>query len=313
MDKHWFYAELLSYSILLEVSGYPKPGNVHRTKNLPGLVFEDFLYTGISSVKWFRKGIIRGLRGYSKIVFGDIIYGIVHDTISYRGVNTCLGSSLLLAPISIGIGRCIGKRIENIKCYIEEALKALKNTTVYDSIYFYRAVRLAKPSYIRKNDDTGEYVNVWDKSFRSKLIARNQRLHDILEYSAGRDIVADEVVNGYPRSIDGKMFFQERFSEHKDWNRGVVETYLYLLSKHKDTTITRTHGENTAYKIMVKARETLKTVLAEKNDWMKPVIELDIYLRKQNINPGSIADIVVSTIAFILLNKNFPYTPKHGK
>lgn len=313
MEKHWFYAELLSYSILLEVSGYPKPGNVHRTRNLPGLVFEDFLYTGVASVKWFKKGIIRGLRGYSRIVFGDIIYGIVHDTISYRGVNTCLGSSLLLAPISIGIGKCLGKQVEDIKCYIEEALNALKNTTVYDSIYFYRAVRLAKPSYIRKTDDTGEYVNVWDRGFRSKLIARNQRLHDILKYSASRDIVADEVVNGYPRSLDGKMFFQARINAHKDWNRGVVETYLYLLSKYKDTTITRTHGEKIAAEIVVKARKTLNTVLEKRNNWMKQVEDLDVYLRKQNINPGSIADIVVSTIALILLDKNLSYTIKHDK
>lgn len=300
--KVWFYAELLSYSLLLEVSSYPKPGNVHRTKDLPGLVFEDFLYTGVSSVKWFRHGIIRGMRGYSKAVFSDLVYGIVRDVIDYRDANTCLGSSLLLTPISIGIGKCLKKEVENIDCYINEAVNAINNTTVYDTVYFYRAVRLAKPSYIRRSDDTGEYVNVWDKHYRSKLITKNQRLIDILIHSSSRDIVADELVRGYPRSITGKQFFQDRIKTHKDWNRGVVETYLYHLSRNIDTLVSRTHGQTKAIEVMEKARDTLKKILSKQRGWKKPVKELDNYLRKQNINPGSIADLTVSTIAFFLLD-----------
>lgn len=32
---------------ILEVSGYPKPGNVHRTKDFDDMCFEDFLISGI--------------------------------------------------------------------------------------------------------------------------------------------------------------------------------------------------------------------------------------------------------------------------
>jgi len=36
-------AELAS---VLEVSGYPKPGNVHRTRDFDDMVYEDFLVSG---------------------------------------------------------------------------------------------------------------------------------------------------------------------------------------------------------------------------------------------------------------------------
>ncbi len=40
----------INLSSLLELSGWPKPGNVHRTKNFKGTSFEHFL-SGISAIQ----------------------------------------------------------------------------------------------------------------------------------------------------------------------------------------------------------------------------------------------------------------------
>ena len=40
-------AKLAQIASTFEVSGYPKPGNVHRTRDFDDMVFEDFLISGI--------------------------------------------------------------------------------------------------------------------------------------------------------------------------------------------------------------------------------------------------------------------------
>lgn len=302
------YTDLLSLSLLLEPSAYPKPGNVHRTRDLPGLKYEDFLVTGIIAYKWLYRGVRRGLRGFGKIVFGDLIYYTLKEVlIITRRSNTCLGSMLLLAPLGIAVGKLLKNGGEvtagNI---VEEVCRILPETTVYDSIYFYRAVRLAAPRYVKPRDQIDGYVNVWDPAYRKKLVEKNQILYEILEYSAKRDIVAHELIYGYPRSLEAKIFLEKRLNKHCDWNRAVVETYLKLLSQNQDTVIKRLYGEQVAKHVSWKAKETLKEI-QDKENWVGPVEELDRELRRQAINPASIADLVVSTIALYLIdNKHVP-------
>ena len=40
-------AKLAQIASALEVSGYPKPGNVHRTRNYDDMAFEDFIISGV--------------------------------------------------------------------------------------------------------------------------------------------------------------------------------------------------------------------------------------------------------------------------
>ena len=41
---------------VLEVSGHPKPGNVHRTQDFDDMVFEDFLISGVVYWEFNEKG-----------------------------------------------------------------------------------------------------------------------------------------------------------------------------------------------------------------------------------------------------------------
>ncbi len=40
-------AKIAQIASALEVSGYPKPGNVHRTRDFEDMEFEDFIISGI--------------------------------------------------------------------------------------------------------------------------------------------------------------------------------------------------------------------------------------------------------------------------
>ncbi|MEM0342145.1 MAG: triphosphoribosyl-dephospho-CoA synthase, partial [Desulfurococcus sp.] len=100
------FSRALSLALILEASAWPKPGNVHRLRDRPDLRYEAFLATGVMAYSYFRKGIKRGLKGWRSIVLGDLIYGLVSDSMRKTpSSNTCLGSSTLLIPLSLGLGR----------------------------------------------------------------------------------------------------------------------------------------------------------------------------------------------------------------
>jgi len=298
------YAEALSLAFALEASGYPKPGNVDRLHDLPGLPYEAFIVTSIVATKYLEKGVRRGIKGWGDVVFGDLIYGIVADSMRKSGsTNTCLGSSLLIAPISVAVGLCLRKEEENLNCFLRMVREVLSAASVEDSVEFYRAVREARPSYIKPTDETGDFVNVWDHDYKKKLRSKKQRLKDILEFSASHDIVSHELVNGLPRSFNELRFLSERFNAHKNWNRAVVETFVHLLSREHDTVIAREHGFEVASRVRDLASiYIIKLLVASQTEWLSLITSLDTEVRRMRVNPASIADIVASTIALYTID-----------
>ncbi|ADV65258.1 triphosphoribosyl-dephospho-CoA synthase [Desulfurococcus mucosus] len=297
------FPSVFSLSLILEASAWPKPGNVHRLRERRDLRYEAFLATGVLAYRYFKKGVLRGVRGWRRIIIGDLIYMTVSKAIDdIPSTNTCLGSSTLLMPLSVGTGRCIAKEDLGLNCITGEASRLLRETSVEDAVYYYRAVRKASPSYLKPSDNTGSHVNIWDPDYAEKLAARGIRLIDVLEYSSRIDIVADEVVNGYKRSLALEGFLRKRVSSHGEWNRGVVEAYLHLLAEAMDTVVVLKHGVEVAEYVRRRATEILPEVLAAgSGDWVKPVMRLDDEFYEHGINPGAIADVTAAGIALFLL------------
>ena len=50
----------LELAMLFEVSAYPKPGNVHRTRDYPGTRFEHFLASAVASRSSFEIAAEKG-------------------------------------------------------------------------------------------------------------------------------------------------------------------------------------------------------------------------------------------------------------
>ena len=61
-----FIAKTAQIASVLEVSGYPKPGNVHRTQDFTDMVFEDFLISGVVIGKYHEKGCKTGSNPWFK-------------------------------------------------------------------------------------------------------------------------------------------------------------------------------------------------------------------------------------------------------
>lgn len=295
-------AEPLALALALEASGYPKPGNVHRTSDKRGLRYEAFLATSILAVKYFERGIRRGCRGFSRVVFGDLIYGLVKEVIErLNSTNTCLGSSLLLSLMSVSLGILWARGERTIKELNSISQEVMESTTIWDTVYYYRAIRKASPSYIKLSNYTGEYVNVWDPSYKKHLLMKRHRLVDVLRYSSQFDIVAREALSGFKQGFLAEEFMRGRFNVHRDLNRAIVETYLYLLSRNCDTVVYLKYGINVAKEVSEKALEVLSNVLVLGNDWVNPVLELDRELSIRGINPGAVADLTAEAIALYMI------------
>jgi len=305
------FSRIFPLSMILEASAWPKPGNVHRARDRSDLKYEAFITSGIVAYRYFRIGVLRGIRSWRRIVLGDLIYKVVKEAMdSTPTSNTCLGSSLLLIPLALGTGRCLAKGSHELGCIVHEATSSLLNTSVLDSIFYYKAIRKASPSYLRPTDDTGEYVNVWDPDYSSKLREKGLRLIDVLRYSSRIDVVAKEAINEYRESFLSEGFMRKRLREHGDWNRSVVEAYLRLLSTNLDTIVLLKHGELKARMVMQKAESVLARVLdSGDEDWITHVSALDDEFYKSNINPGAIADLTASTIALFLLRNTIEGKP----
>ncbi|MGC8962266.1 MAG: triphosphoribosyl-dephospho-CoA synthase, partial [Candidatus Bathyarchaeia archaeon] len=104
-------ASALQLAMLLEVSGYPKPGNVHRTRDFKDTRFEHFLASASALYQVWRMGAQRGLHlsmGARRLVYGDLILKGCREMMGWqRGGNTSLGVILLLTPMSLAAGLSI--------------------------------------------------------------------------------------------------------------------------------------------------------------------------------------------------------------
>ncbi len=296
--------DILSISMALEPLAYPKPGNTHRYMDLPGLRLEHFIVASIIAHKYYMMLYDRGRYGSRHhVVLGDAIYGIMREVYSAtKGSNPCLGTVTLLAPLALAGGKLESEnKTPGAEMLASTASRIIMETTVHDTIYYYMAIRIVSPSYLKPSDDTGNYVNIWDPDYREKIIEKNQTLYKTLQYSSRIDIIADEVINNYKRSLDAQKYLEKRYIETSDWNRAVVETYLYLLSRNTDTVIALKHGLGKAHEASRRAAIVLSNII-DKSEWLPHVEKLDKEFRKEKINPGSIADLVAAALAFYLVD-----------
>jgi|MonGeyMetagenome_1017769.scaffolds.fasta_scaffold09316_2 Triphosphoribosyl-dephospho-CoA synthetase len=309
-------AAYLSVGMALEVSAYPKPGNVHRLRDFRDTKFEDFIIAATFSQHHFLRGILRGVRIrrgiVGRVVFGDLIRGVVRDSIRIGGGgNTSLGTSLLLTPLSIALGY-----LHNLD--EDVGLNEITNTatellqrfsTSLDTVRFYEAIRIAKPGDVKINADLNYIpqryrINVWDPDYASKILGGNVTLWEILHYSAVRDMNSNEVVSGYPRVLNLVNFISSRMNAHGDWNRAVVEAFLMQLSREYDTFILKKHGVDVARYVSERARELFNYCLS--SDWHDcygRLLVFDHELHLKNVNPGSTADLIATAISLYALER----------
>lgn len=265
-------------ALLLEVAGTPKPGNVDRRRDLPGLRFEHFLAGVI--------GAGEGLRDAAAgAPVGEAFERAVRGMADQEGGNTQFGALLLLVPL--------------VRAASEDALSAdgatavVEATTVEDAAAFYRAFEHCEVFVDDPPEDAPELDVRRGGEAIPDLERRGLTLLDVMRLSEAEDDVAREWIHGFERSFRAAERIAE--SEGPLSKRG-ARAFLDLLAERPDTLVAKKHGERVAEEAMQRARLTRD---AGDPDAVEALAEAFV---EEGINPGTTADIVAAGL-FVALER----------
>ena len=305
--RHDEIAAALELALLLEVSAYPKPGNVHRTRDFENTRFEHFLASAAALVPHFRLAALRGRKiaagsiHSGELMIGERIKRAVESCSEWqRGGNTSLGAILLLIPISYAAGMVPSRKALKAQ-EIRKNLRILaRGTNKVDAVNAYRAISHASPGGMGKVPE----LDINDKDSLTRIRKQNISLFDIFRISSGYDTISSEWVRGFPVTFEiGLPFLVRELHATGDINTAVVDTYLRILSQVPDTLVARRLGIRRAKDISNMANRTLKAGGMKIARGRKAVSKMDKSLQESDhrCNPGTTADLTASTLSILLL------------
>ncbi|MDR2544438.1 MAG: triphosphoribosyl-dephospho-CoA synthase [Methanobrevibacter sp.] len=291
-------AQIAQISSILEASGYPKPGNVHRTHDFQDMVFEDFLISGIVIGDAVREATSEVLKINPQIksdeaFLGKYILKAVKETDEWIANNTNLGIIMLLIPIA-----CSGAISNNLTELQSNVGMLMENTNSLDAVSLYKAIGIAKAGGMGSQDE----FDVTSIQAQKELISKNQTMYDVLKISASWDSLADELTSKMP--ITFNIGFKTFSNLKKDYalNISTVLTFLTILSNVPDTLISRKYGEEKAKEVSNLSKELLRFDDYASIDFKNKLIEFDDFLFENRLNPGTTADLTAASIMINYLN-----------
>ncbi len=260
-----------SLAMLLEVSANPKAGNVDREHEFEDLKYEHFLASSVASLPVFIEVAKR-----KKI--GEGIYKAVKYSKNwYKATNVHFGAYLLLIPL-LTAWDC-----KDVFEATRTAVENLKKTTFEDSILILRAFEICK-ARVMKTDE----LSLGSDKTEMELIDRKINVYEWMSKAPEENIIAKELTNGYKISLNGAEFI---LNSELDVNERIVFLYHYLLSKYLDPLVIAKAGIKKAEEVRSLAEKAIKS-----DNPFKKFKELDEKLISMNLNPGTIADLVISSI-----------------
>ena len=306
--RHDEIAAALELALLLEVSAYPKPGNVHRTRDFENTRFEHFLASAAALVPHFRLAALRGNKiaagsiHSGELMIGERIKRAVESCSEWqRGGNTSLGAILLLIPISYAAGMVPSRKTLKPQ-EIRKNLRILaRGTNKVDAVNAYRAISHASPAGMGKVPE----LDINDKDSLTRIRKQNISLLDIFRMSSGYDTISSEWVRGFPVTFDiGLPFLVRELRATGDINTAVVDTYLRILSQVPDTLVARKLGIGRAREVSLMAKRVLKVGGMKTSRGRKEAEDMDKSLQRADhrCNPGTTADLTASTLSILLLS-----------
>jgi len=262
---------------LLEVVA-PKPGNVSRGHDLPGLTYRDFVLSAYAIGPAFSR--------FGRARVGRLILEAVRATRRHVRTNTNLGIILLLAPLAraaLGTGGTIRDRLRRV----------LLDLDVRDARDAYRAIRIAGP---------GGLGRVGRQDVRATPTAT---LLECMRLAQERDAVACEYATGFAVTFGTGLPTLHRLRDrHVPLPQAIAQTYLTLLASRPDTLIARRHGPRAAERVARLARHSLRAggFLTERGRTLSERLDRRLRAEQPPLNPGASADLTVAAIFLWLLD-----------
>lgn len=296
-----------SLASLLEVSAYPKPGNIHRTRDSQDTLFEHFLAGSIATYPVIRQLALKAQKvrkhDYGDLFLGDAILGSVKEMMKWqRGGNVHLGIILLHVPLAAAAGAAYSRSGVDEKDLRIKLGEVIKDARPRDSVKIYEAIRLALPQRVLGNV---QEMDVSDQSSTARIIVDKISPIEIFKLCSDRDSICSEWLTSFQITFEESCPHLSRLvSGGMGVNEATVRTFLYILSKHPDSLIVRKSGITDAVKVSMKAEELLKIKDIEEFNMSLWSVDRELWESRGKLNPGTTADLVSAAI-FVLLLKGW--------
>lgn len=298
----------LQLAILLEVSAYPKPGNIHRTADFQETKYEHFLASAVAVAPHFRFAAEQGISVSAgkisphEVGIGNTIKNAVMSVGEWQdGGNTLLGSIILLSPIAVAAGMTLAEGAFSLVKLRKKIRLVVEFSTPADAVAVYDAIGTAKPSGL----GGAPKLDVTDPASRQKILEDEVTLLEVFKIASGYDSIASEWVNNYPVTFDlGYPYFAQQLEETRDVNTVTVHTFLKILSEVPDTLIARKVSLIKAKEVSAQAKQVLEAGGLTTPSGRDSLWKLDEKLRDpaHQLNPGTTADITAAVLAVSTLN-----------
>jgi len=289
---------------LLEVSAYPKPGNVHRLRDFHDTTYEHFLAgaTALGRVmgQVARRAAEIGEPGKAEMGRG-VLKAVKAVNRWHRGGNTHLGVALLFTPLSTAAGLTLINRAPTAETLREELVEAIRKAGVEDTLKLVEAVALAAPPHVLRGADK---LDVTNTETRIQVVKDRVTPIELFRLCQKRDIICREWVTGF------KVVFQEGYptllqglEKGLSINKATVQTFLTILANHLDSLIQRKAGKAEAKRVSEKAAEILASGGVSTPRGTNLIDQLDQELSKSQglLNPGTTADLTAASLFVLLL------------
>jgi len=278
-----YVARSAQLALLLEVSAYPKPGNVSRTHDFEDTRYEHFLASSVAVYPVLREAAAsdRGI--------GELIRRGVEESVEWQnGGNTHFGALLLLIPLARAAGACESSDHEEIK---RKANEVMLNTSVDDAVEVYRAFPKAK---VKVRPDVPE-LDVMDGTSVKAIREKRLSLYEILTISASYDLISRELVGGFDKTFRYASLLRN-FARERSINDAITHAYLRLLSEEEDTFVKMEFGAEKSKYVLERAKRIVRGGYE-----LKEIEKFDEELIREGINPGSTADIIAAALFIAIL------------
>ncbi len=249
-----------------------KPGNVSIKSPHLDTTAEDYVTSSINSSNALF------LKEYS---LGERISYAINLTKEKTSVNTNLGIILLCAPI--------------IHAFINFKNKPLKDSihnlilysTEKDTMLICEAIQKANPGGL---------------GFSDKMDVKSKphvNLHEIMSFASKYDRISHQYANKFADILDfilPKIDEYQKRGEKLDFTLSLI--FLEILAEIPDSHIARKFGEKIAKKTSNQAYDLLKILKRDssRENAMKCIADLDYDYKKNGINPGTTADLLIASL-----------------
>lgn len=265
-----------------------KPGNVSVFSEGHDMTVEQFRISAEVSA---------GPLCNSEYSLGEKIYYAIQATRDAVGCNTNLGIVLLAAPLIHAVQQFCAMPLR------QALSQVLKQTTVADADWVFRAITLASPGGLGEASD------------QDVKHAASVSLIQAMALAAERDKIAEQYISDYKLVFEfTKPEYNRAFVLSGESSWSALSVFCAMLARYPDSHIERKYGKQYSEWIATQMLTLYgeMSVATGFEQLLPKLYALDDLFKSKHINPGTTADMTVVTVLVVLLEQLIDKVSCHG-